>query len=157
MLLVRNPYYHHVDTANNQLPYVDRLEISLVGDKQLYDLKVSAGEADFVAYYTGAPSLPHLQGRRGAGRLPDHHRAIATHRGAGDVHQSQLPGPGTPEAVELGKAYFAYFADELPMIPTIGLAPHPVIIHNRLKNVPSENIFWGSDTNFYAPYKPEQW
>ena len=64
---------------------------------------------------------------------------------------------GTPEAVELGKAYFAYFADELPMIPTIGLAPHPVIIHNRLKNVPSENIFWGSDTNFYAPYKPEQW
>ena len=58
VLLVRNPYYHHVDTANNQLPYVDRLEISLVGDKQLYDLKVSAGEADFVAYYTGAPSLP---------------------------------------------------------------------------------------------------
>ena len=51
-------HYHHVDTANNQLPYVDRLEISLVGDKQLYDLKVSAGEADFVAYYTGAPSLP---------------------------------------------------------------------------------------------------
>ena len=58
VLLVRNPYYHHVDTANNQLPYVDRLEISHVGDKQLYDLKASAGEADFVAYYTGAPSLP---------------------------------------------------------------------------------------------------
>ena len=34
---------------------------------------------------------------------------------------------GTPEAVELGKAYFAYFADELPMIPTIGLAPHPAV------------------------------
>ena len=58
VLLVRNPYYHHVDTANNQLPYVDRLEITHVGDKQLYDLKASAGEADFVAYYTGAPSLP---------------------------------------------------------------------------------------------------
>ena len=64
---------------------------------------------------------------------------------------------GTPEAVELGKDYFAFFADELPMIPTIGLAPHPVVIHNRLQNVPKDNIFWGSDTNFYAPYKPEQW
>ena len=117
MLLVRNPYYHHVDTASNQLPYVDRLEITHVGDKQLYDLNASAGEADAF-------------------------KQAAT---------------GTADAARLGKAYFAFFADELPMIPTIGLAPHPVIIHNRLKNVPADNIFWGSDTNFYAPYKPEQW
>ena len=55
---VRNPYYHHVDTAGNQLPYIDRFEVAHVGDKQLYDLKVSAGEVDFAAYYTGAPSLP---------------------------------------------------------------------------------------------------
>ena len=40
--------------------------------------------------------------------------------------------------------------------PDHGLAPHPVIIHNRLKNIPDENIFWGSDTNFCALYKPEQ-
>ena len=365
VLLVRNPYYHHVDTANNQLPYVDRLEISLVGDKQLYDLKVSAGEADFVAYYTGAPSLPTYKAGEAQGDYqtiiaqslrtaelvmfinlnyqdPVLHElfnnrdfrialSVALNRdqmneivffGLGDPHPATplntmeffdhawyndnlafdpdranrlldaaglterdsdgfrvrpddgkrlnlvieigvLEGPkqaicelisndwrqvgiegacklvdgalqserldnnetaitawhlgrttllgrgtpdqfafercgannwgrqwcfwfvsggdsgieppdeikaldalwqafkqaatGTPEAVELGKAYFAYFADELPMIPTIGLAPHPVIIHNRLKNVPSENIFWGSDTNFYAPYKPEQW
>ena len=64
---------------------------------------------------------------------------------------------GTPQAVALGKAYFAVFADELPIIPTIGLAPHPVIIHDRLRNVPTDNVFWGSSTNFYAPYKPEQW
>ena len=42
VLLVRNLYYHHVATANNQLPYVDRLEISHVVDRQLYDLKASA-------------------------------------------------------------------------------------------------------------------
>ena len=58
VLLVRNPYYHHVDTAGNQLPYIDRLEVRHVGDKDLYDLKASAGEVDFAAYYTSAPSLP---------------------------------------------------------------------------------------------------
>ena len=365
VLLVRNPYYHHVDTANNQLPYVDRLEISHVGDKQLYDLKASAGEADFVAYYTGAPSLPTYKAGEAQGdyqtviaqslrtaelvmfinmNYPDpllnelfNNRdfrvalSVALNRGQmneivffglGDPHPATplntmeffdqawyndnlafdpdranrlldsvgldkrdsdgyrvrpddgkrlnlvieigvLEGPkqaicelisndwrqvgiegacklvdgalqserldanetaitawhlgrttllgrgtpdqfafercgannwgrqwcfwfvsggesgteppddikelnerwqsfkqaatGTPEAVERGKAYFKFFADELPMIPTIGLAPHPVIIHNRLKNVPANNIFWGSDTNFYAPYKPEQW
>ena len=36
VLLARNPYYHFVDTASNQLPYADRLEISHVDDKQLY-------------------------------------------------------------------------------------------------------------------------
>ncbi len=56
--LVRNPYYHHVDTANNQLPYIDRFEVRHVGDLDLYDLKASAGEVDFAAYYTSAPSLP---------------------------------------------------------------------------------------------------
>ena len=272
VLLVRNPYYHHVDTANNQLPYVDRLEIFHVGDKQLYDLKASAGEADFVAYYTGAPSLPTYKageaqgdaaglserdgdgfrlrpddgkrlnlvieigvlegpkqaicelisndwrqvGIEGACKLVDGalqserldanetaitawHLGRTTLLGRGTPDQfafercgannwgrqwcfwfvsggdSGMEPPaeikalnerwqafkqaatGTPDAARLGKAYFAFFADELPMIPTIGLAPHPVIIHNRLKNVPADNIFWGSDTNFYAPYKPEQW
>ena len=365
VLLVRNPYYHHVDTAGNQLPYIDRFEVAHVGDKQLYDLKVSAGEVDFAAYYTGAPSLPTYKAGEEQGNYttyiaqslrpaelilflnlniedPVLHDlfnnkdfrvglSVALNRdqmneivffGMGDAHPATplnsmeffdqawyndnlafdveranqlldgsgltqkdsdgfrvrpdngkrlslvieigvLEGPkealcelvsndwrqvgiegackvmdgalmseridsnltavsawhmgrstllgrgtpdqyafercaanswgrqwcywfvsggesgieppdeikalnerwqafkgaatGTPEAVELGKAYFAYFANELPMIPTIGLAPHPVVIHNRLKNVPSEDIFWGSDTNFYAPYKPEQW
>ena len=58
VLLVRNAYYHHVDTAGNQLPYVDRLEVRHVGDLDLYHLKASAGEVDFAAYYANAPSLP---------------------------------------------------------------------------------------------------
>ena len=363
--LVRNPYYHHVDTANNQLPYIDRFEVRHVGDLDLYDLKASAGEVDFAAYYTSAPSLPTYRAGEGQG---DYRTIIAQSLrtaelvlflnqniedpvlnelfgnldfrvglslalnrpqmndivffGMGDAHPATplntmeffdhawyndnlaydperanrlldsagltardgdgfrlrpddgsrlslvieigvLEGPkqaicelisndwrqvgidgackvidgallrerldtnqtaistwhlgrttllgrgtpdqfafercsannwgrqwcfwfvsggdagieppdhikalnerwqsfkqaatGTPQAVELGKDYFVFFADELPMIPTIGLAPHPVVIHNRLQNVPKDNIFWGSDTNFYAPYKPEQW
>ncbi len=365
VLLVRNPYYHHVDTAGNQLPYIDRFEVRHVGDLDLYDLKASAGEVDFAAYYTSAPSLPTYRAGEAQGDYqtiiaqslrtaelvlflnqniedPVIHElfnnldfrvglSVALNReqmndivffGMGDAHPATplntmeffdhawyndnlafdpdranqlldsvglstrdgdgfrvrpddgtrlslvieigvLEGPkqaicelisndwrqvgidgackvidgallnerldtnqtaistwhlgrttllgrgtpdqfafercnannwgrqwcfwfvsggdtgieppdeikalnerwqsfkqaatGTPEAAERGKAYFAFFADELPMIPTIGLAPHPVVIHNRLKNVPKESIFWGSDTNFYAPYKPEQW
>ena len=41
----RNPYYWKVDTANNQLPYVDSV-VSTVVEKDVYTLKVISGEAD---------------------------------------------------------------------------------------------------------------
>ncbi len=52
----RNPYYYGVDTAGNQLPYIDRIQTQIV-DVQTYQLKVSAGEAD-VAY--NATSLDNI-------------------------------------------------------------------------------------------------
>ena len=42
---VRNPYFHQVDQAGNQLPYADKIVSELV-DKETYDLKIIAGEAD---------------------------------------------------------------------------------------------------------------
>ena len=44
----RNPYYWKVDTAGNQLPYIDGV-IAAIVDKEVYQLKVISGEAD-VAY-----------------------------------------------------------------------------------------------------------
>ena len=41
----RNPYYWKVDTANNQLPYVDRV-VSTVVEQDVYTLKIISGEAD---------------------------------------------------------------------------------------------------------------
>ncbi len=64
---------------------------------------------------------------------------------------------GSDAFVELGTEYYRYFAETLPMIGTVGLGPVPQVVSNRLHNVPSENIWWGSDTNFYAPYKPGTW
>lgn len=365
VVVVRNPYYHHVDTAGNQLPYIDRVEVTLVGDKALYALKASAGEVDFAAYYTGAPDLPTYKAGEAAGNYTTYIAqslntselviwlnqniadpflnslftnldfrvalSVALNRaqmneivfyGLGDAHpatplrtmeffrdewyndnlaydpdranqlldavglaekdsegfrlnpetrerfslvvevgvqegtkerlcelvsndwravgiegacqiidgtlqqerlnnnetvvsawhlgrstllgrgtpdtfafencaannwarqwciwfvsggESGIEPPqdikdlnalwqefkqtatGTPEAIELGGRYYAYFAEQMPQIPTVGLIPQPVIVHNRLKNVPTDDIFWGSDTNFYAPYKPEQW
>jgi len=69
---------------------------------------------------------------------------------------SQYPSD-SPEAAEIGAEYFSYFAEQLPIIPSVGLGPQPVIYSNRLRNVPRENLYWGSDTNFYAPFHVEQW
>ncbi len=69
---------------------------------------------------------------------------------------SQYPSDSA-EAAALGAEYFAYWGEQLPIIPSVGLTPKPVIFSNRLRNVPTEDLFWGSDTNFYAPFHVEQW
>ncbi len=43
----RNPYYYKVDPAGNQLPYIDRLERTLLTDAEAILLKAIAGDADF--------------------------------------------------------------------------------------------------------------
>ena len=43
----RNPYYWAVDPAGNQLPYIDKISMTLTGDKEILNLKASAGEIDF--------------------------------------------------------------------------------------------------------------
>jgi peptide/nickel transport system substrate-binding protein len=43
----RNPYYFKVDPTGNQLPYIDKLQISVNGDVQTLVLKVVNGEIDY--------------------------------------------------------------------------------------------------------------
>ena len=49
LVLERNPYYWKVDTAGNQLPYIDRLDITIPegAPNELVVLKGIAGELDF--------------------------------------------------------------------------------------------------------------
>lgn len=54
--LVRNPYYHKVDTAGNQLPYIDNLRISVNADKQTLVLKAVNGEIDYQDRHINANS-----------------------------------------------------------------------------------------------------
>ncbi|GMG83797.1 ABC transporter substrate-binding protein [Paralimibaculum aggregatum] len=66
-VLVRNPFFHRVDTNGRQLPYIDRieLEIAAVG---LIPLKVSLGEAGLQPRYltfTDAPVLKKAQAEGG--------------------------------------------------------------------------------------------
>ncbi|NOZ28646.1 MAG: ABC transporter substrate-binding protein [Chloroflexi bacterium] len=47
LIMERNPYYYAVDTAGNQLPYIDRVEVTYVESLEVSKLKVIAGEQEF--------------------------------------------------------------------------------------------------------------
>jgi len=46
MVLERNPYYYAVDTAGNQLPYIDRVDVTFVENMEVAKLRVIAGEQE---------------------------------------------------------------------------------------------------------------
>lgn len=46
----RNPYYWMVDTAGNQLPYIDKAVAKLVETTETYNLKAIAGELGYAAH-----------------------------------------------------------------------------------------------------------
>ncbi len=49
-VLVRNPYFHRVDPAGRQLPYIDRVIVGITDDK-LIPAKTGAGDVDLQARY----------------------------------------------------------------------------------------------------------
>ncbi|MBI1207780.1 MAG: ABC transporter substrate-binding protein [Azospirillum sp.] len=49
-VFVRNPYYHRVDSAGRQLPYIDRIMVD-IADSRIIPTKTGAGESDLQARY----------------------------------------------------------------------------------------------------------
>ncbi|MCX7795590.1 MAG: ABC transporter substrate-binding protein [bacterium] len=43
----RNPFYWKIDPEGNQLPYIDRIQMSLMENKDMINLKAMTGELDF--------------------------------------------------------------------------------------------------------------
>lgn len=58
--------------------------------------------------------------------------------------------------IELGKRILAVNAEQLWTIGTVGLAPQPVVVSRRLKNVADEGL-WGWDLRGTMPYHPSIW
>jgi peptide/nickel transport system substrate-binding protein len=58
--------------------------------------------------------------------------------------------------IQLGKRILAANAENLWTIGTVGLAPQPVVVSRRLKNVADEG-FWGWDIRGTMPYHPATW
>lgn len=52
----RNSFYFKVDTAGNQLPYLDAISYALVADAQVLLLKCLQGEIDLLDQYIGTPT-----------------------------------------------------------------------------------------------------
>ena len=55
-MAVRNPYYWKVDTAGNQLPYLERISYQLVADPQVLLLKTMQGQIDMMDQYICTPN-----------------------------------------------------------------------------------------------------
>ncbi len=47
--LVANPYFHMVDTAGNQLPYISEIDEQYVPDAQVRNLMITSGDVDYKA------------------------------------------------------------------------------------------------------------
>lgn len=58
LIFERNPYYFKVDTEGQQLPYIDKLISVLVQDTDMINIKVFAGDIDFVREDTALVKLP---------------------------------------------------------------------------------------------------
>jgi len=60
-LFVPNPYYYKVDTAGQQLPYIDEVEEQYAAENELFELKIINGEIQYKAQALQIGSLPLFQ------------------------------------------------------------------------------------------------
>ena len=67
VLHVRNPYHFAIDPAGNQLPYLDRLRVETVADKETLNLKVISGELSVAAIGLSTPDFPLFKENEEAG------------------------------------------------------------------------------------------
>lgn len=71
-VLERNPYYWAVDTAGNQLPYIDSIVLTLAENPQIVTLRGIAGELDLQARHILMTELPALIDNQEAGNYTVH-------------------------------------------------------------------------------------
>ena len=71
-LLERNPYYYGVDTAGNQLPYIDRVQLTLGEDLEVINLRAMAGEYDLQERHIDLGKLPVLLDNQKKGNYQVH-------------------------------------------------------------------------------------
>lgn len=58
---IRNPYYWKVDTAGNQLPYIDEVIATIVSDKELVNTAILGGTVDIVVQEASMDNYPLYQ------------------------------------------------------------------------------------------------
>ena len=81
IVFARNPYYWKVDTEGNQLPYIDTLDVAIIGDEEIRTLEASQGkyEASFRAS-TNPNDIPFLAEQAGSN---GYHLHVGAVNGAG--------------------------------------------------------------------------
>jgi peptide/nickel transport system substrate-binding protein len=80
--LERNPYYWGVDTAGNQLPYIDRIVMNLAENLEVLNLRAISGEYDLQERHISLPKLPVLIENQKKGNYSIH---LDTSQSGGDA------------------------------------------------------------------------
>ena len=57
-VLERNPYFWAVDSAGNQLPYIDKVQLTLAENPEVINLRAIAGEFDYMERFIDLAKLP---------------------------------------------------------------------------------------------------
>ncbi|MCK5802599.1 MAG: ABC transporter substrate-binding protein [Lentisphaeria bacterium] len=68
LLVERNPYYWKVDTAGNQLPYIDRIGTIILQNKEVLNLKAMTGGVDMQARYIDSSKFTLFMRNRQKGK-----------------------------------------------------------------------------------------
>lgn len=70
--MVANPYFHMVDTAGNQLPYVNEIDERYVPEKEVRNLKLVNGEVDYKMQNLFVDDFPLYKENEGNGDYSTH-------------------------------------------------------------------------------------
>jgi len=65
--MVANPYFYAVDTTGQQLPYIDAIEETFIGDEEVQLLRVTAGETDYKSQGLTLAAFPVLDSNEESG------------------------------------------------------------------------------------------
>jgi peptide/nickel transport system substrate-binding protein len=65
----RNPYYWKVDAAGNQLPYMDRVQMEVIEDRQTQFARTIMGDFDYLGERSSLKNLPMLAAAQKKGLL----------------------------------------------------------------------------------------
>src|SRR5262245_36727953 len=57
-VMERNPFFYEVDTAGNQLPYIDRIQMTVAENLEVLNLRAIAGQYDLQDRHTAMTKLP---------------------------------------------------------------------------------------------------
>jgi peptide/nickel transport system substrate-binding protein len=153
--LMRNPYYYKVDSAGNQLPYVDRVEFSQIDTTDVALLRAASGEVDLQIRAYGATELTPLSLNQEQGN----YRVVAFYSDRGSestsMHINQTVGdPALREIfrdVRFRQAIsVAINREEINQIGFLGLG-----VPRQASFTPANPYFSEAWANHYAQYDPE--
>lgn len=65
----RNPYYWKVDPEGNQLPYIDRVIVNIIADKELLTTRLLSGDLDFSGHSTYLKNMELYAQAQNEGRV----------------------------------------------------------------------------------------